>query len=76
MLRLVFAFALCASIAAARADETAPPNQTTEPSTTSISREVKEIFDKAGKEKMKSYKSELSAEEINDLVAYVRKFKT
>jgi mono/diheme cytochrome c family protein len=33
------------------------------------------IFDKAGKEKMKAYKSELSAEEINDLVAYVRKFK-
>ncbi len=48
-LRLVFAFALFASIAATRADETAPPNQTTEPSTTSISREVKEIFDKAGK---------------------------
>src|SRR5688572_17059546 len=31
--------------------------------------------DAAGKEKMKSYKDELSAEEITDLVAYVRKFK-
>jgi mono/diheme cytochrome c family protein len=33
------------------------------------------ILDKAGKEKMKAYKDELSAEEIKDLVAYVRKFK-
>jgi len=33
------------------------------------------IFDKAGKEKMKAYKDELSAAEITDLVAYVRKFK-
>jgi mono/diheme cytochrome c family protein len=33
------------------------------------------IFDKAGKEKMKSYKADLSAEEIKDLVAYIRKFK-
>jgi cytochrome c6 len=33
------------------------------------------IFDKAGKEKMKAYKDELSAEEIKELVAYVRKFK-
>jgi cytochrome c6 len=33
------------------------------------------IFDKAGKEKMKAYKTELSADEIKDLVAYVRKFK-
>jgi len=33
------------------------------------------VKDDAGKEKMKAYKSELSAEEINDLVAYVRKFK-
>jgi len=33
------------------------------------------INDKAGKEKMKSYKAELSADEIKDLVAYVRKFK-
>jgi len=32
-------------------------------------------FDKAGKEKMKAYKDELSADEIKDLVAYVRKFK-
>jgi cytochrome c553 len=28
-----------------------------------------------GKEKMKGYKAELSAEEIKDLVAYIRKFK-
>jgi cytochrome c6 len=33
------------------------------------------ITDKAGKEKMKAYKDELSPEEIKDLVAYVRKFK-
>jgi cytochrome c553 len=32
------------------------------------------VFD-GGKEKMKGYKSELSAQEITDLVAYVRKFK-
>ena len=31
--------------------------------------------DKDGKEKMKAYKDELSAAEIKDLVAYVRKFK-
>jgi mono/diheme cytochrome c family protein len=29
----------------------------------------------SGKEKMKAYKDELSADEIKDLVAYVRKFK-
>jgi len=34
------------------------------------------IFDKAGKEKMKAYKDELSADEIKDLVAFVRKFKS
>lgn len=28
-----------------------------------------------GKERMKGYKSELSADEIKDLVAYIRKFK-
>jgi cytochrome c553 len=28
-----------------------------------------------GKEKMKGYKSEISADEIKDLVAYIRKFK-
>lgn len=33
------------------------------------------IQDKAGKEKMKSYKADLSDDEIKDLVAYVRKFK-
>lgn len=33
------------------------------------------INDAAGKEKMKAYKDELSAEEIKDLVAYIRKFK-
>jgi cytochrome c6 len=32
------------------------------------------VFD-AGKEKMKSYKADLSAAEITDLVAFVRKFK-
>jgi mono/diheme cytochrome c family protein len=34
------------------------------------------IKDKAGKERMKAYKEELSAQEIKDLVAYVRKFKS
>ena len=34
------------------------------------------VVDKAsGKEKMKGYKADLSADEIKDLVAYVRKFK-
>jgi cytochrome c553 len=33
------------------------------------------ILDAAGKEKMKAYKAELSADEIKDLVAYIRKFK-
>jgi mono/diheme cytochrome c family protein len=33
------------------------------------------INDKAGKERMKAYKDELTPEEIKDLVAYVRKFK-
>ena len=33
------------------------------------------VNDKAGKEKMKAYKGELSADEIKDLVAFVRKFK-
>ncbi len=33
------------------------------------------VFEK-DKEKMKAYKDELSADEIKDLVAYVRKFKT
>jgi len=33
------------------------------------------VKDKAGKEKMKSYKDELSADEIKDLVAHIRKFK-
>lgn len=33
------------------------------------------ITDKAGKEKMKAYKADLSADEIKDLVAFVRKFK-
>lgn len=32
------------------------------------------IFDK-GKEKMKAYKDELSADEIKDLIAYIRKMK-
>ena len=33
------------------------------------------VFEK-GKEKMKAYKDELSADEIKDLVAYIRKLKT
>jgi cytochrome c6 len=33
------------------------------------------LNDKAGKEKMKAYKDELSPDEIKDLVAYIRKFK-
>ena len=34
------------------------------------------VFDKGGKEKTKAYKDELSAEEIKELVAYIRKFKS
>jgi mono/diheme cytochrome c family protein len=34
------------------------------------------VKDKAGKEKMKAFKDDLSADEIKDLVAFVRKFKT
>jgi len=50
-LRFLFAGVLVLSIAASRADETAPPAQAqaTEPSTSSISREVKDIFEKSGK---------------------------
>ena len=33
------------------------------------------VTDKTGKERMKGYKSELTADEIKDLVAYIRKFK-
>ena len=33
------------------------------------------VLDKAGKEKMKAYKEELSAAEAKELVAYIRKFK-
>jgi cytochrome c6 len=33
------------------------------------------VFDDAGKEKMKAYKDELSADEIKELVAYIRKMK-
>ena len=33
------------------------------------------VTDKAGKEKMKAYKDELSPAEIKELVAYIRKFK-
>jgi mono/diheme cytochrome c family protein len=33
------------------------------------------VFDKGGKEKMKSYKDELSTAESQELVAYIRKFK-
>ncbi len=50
-LRFLFASVLVLSVAATRADETAPPAQAqaTEPSTSSISREVKDIFEKSGK---------------------------
>src|SRR5438477_8369757 len=50
--RLAIAFAILGGTAALRADETAPPSspaQSAEPSTASISREVKEIFEKSGK---------------------------
>ncbi|MBI2814005.1 MAG: cytochrome c [Opitutae bacterium] len=33
------------------------------------------VFDAAGKEKMKAYKDELSAAEIKELGAHIRKFK-
>jgi cytochrome c553 len=33
------------------------------------------VKDKAGKERMKGYKDELSAQDITELVAYIRKFK-
>ena len=33
------------------------------------------VVDKAGKEKMKAYKDELSADEVKALVAYIRKFQ-
>ena len=33
------------------------------------------VFDKAGKERMKAYKGELSPTEIKELVGYIRKFK-
>jgi cytochrome c6 len=34
------------------------------------------VIDKNGKERMKGYKDELSSKEIEELVAYVRKFKS
>ena len=36
---------------------------------------VEGVNDKAGKEKMKSYKDELTPEEIKEFVAFIRKFK-
>jgi cytochrome c6 len=33
------------------------------------------VYDAAGKEKMKGYKDELTAEEIKEFIAYIRKFK-
>lgn len=33
------------------------------------------VDEKSGKERMKGYKDEFSAEEIKELVAYIRKFK-
>src|SRR2546423_12016830 len=50
--KLAFALAIFGGLVSARADETAPPPapaQSVEPSTSSISREVKEIFEKSGK---------------------------
>src|SRR5256885_16551949 len=47
---LAFALALFGVVVLARADETVPATaQSAEPSTTSISREVKEIYEKSGK---------------------------
>jgi mono/diheme cytochrome c family protein len=34
------------------------------------------VVDKNGKERMKGYKDELSAKEIEELIAYIRKFKS
>lgn len=34
------------------------------------------VFDAAGKEKMKAYKDELSADEVKEFVPFIRKFKT
>ena len=34
------------------------------------------VFDKQGMERMKAYKDELSPKEIEELVAYIRKFKS
>jgi serine protease Do len=51
-LRLLFALPLFVSVALLRADETTPasaPTQSPESSSSSISREVKEIFEKSGK---------------------------
>jgi serine protease Do len=49
-LRFLFASVLVLSVAATRADETTPPAPPAqEPSTSSISREVKDIFEKSGK---------------------------
>jgi serine protease Do len=53
-LRLVFASSLALGIAFVRAQDTTPapvsePSRTQEPSTSSISREVKEIYEKSGK---------------------------
>src|SRR5881275_1463232 len=50
--RLAFAFTVLGAVAFVRADETpasAPSPQPAETSTNSISREVKEVFEKAGK---------------------------
>lgn len=52
--RLLFVFSLCFAAVVTRAQETAPapsapPAQPQEPSTSSISREVKDIFEKSGK---------------------------
>jgi cytochrome c6 len=40
-----------------------------------MSKAIAEGIKEGGKEKMKAFKDEISAEEIKDLVAFVRKFK-
>jgi alkyl hydroperoxide reductase subunit AhpC len=41
-----------------------------------ISHRATVIVDKNGKERMKAYKDELTPEEIKELTAYIRKFKS
>jgi mono/diheme cytochrome c family protein len=41
-----------------------------------MTKAIAEGINADGKEKMKAYKDELSSQEIKELVAYVRKFKS